>query len=46
VYAKAAAGGGGTGGCLFHIFRDVAEAVMRPVVGGRGLSGAAGGGKR
>jgi len=46
AYAGAAAGGGGRSGCLFHFFRDVAEAVIRRVVGGRGRSGAAGGGKR
>jgi len=46
VYAGAAAGGGGKGGCLFHFFRDVAEAVIRRVVGGWGRSGAAGGGER
>jgi len=46
VYAGAAVGGGGRGGCLFHFFRDVAEAVIRRVVGGRGRSGAAGGGER
>jgi len=35
VYAGAATGVGGKGGCLFHFFRDVAEAVVRRVVGGR-----------